>query len=184
MATQTGSIDLKGMTSAYSDQQQYFWVESNRSATWGGGAHITNIAESEFKTAAGTWGTDPTAGGYNLLMNTDTVSGTGSLQLRSGALSIMSLDNDSLDFNVIDINNNTYTTVATFGESTQIGKIGLTHITIDEDSIEFWNGTDRIGYVALTSSLFPTLHVTDSLQLASDYVWRKTPDGALGLYWK
>lgn len=109
---------------------------------------------------------------------------SGNVQIRNGSLPIMNLDNNSLDFNVIDVNNNTYTTVATFGESTQIGRIGLTHITIDEDSIEFWNGTDRIGYIALTSSLFPTLHVTDSLQLMSNYVWRKTPDGALGLYWK
>ena len=184
MATQTGSIDLKGMTSAYSDQQQYFWVESSSSATWGGGAHITNVAESAFKTAAGTWGTDPTAGGYNLLMNTDTVSGTGSLQLRNGALPIMNLDNDSLDFNVIDVNNNTYTTVATFGESTQIGRIDLTHVIVDDDSIEFWNGKDRIGYIALTSASFPVLHVTDSMQLMNDYSVRKTPDGSLGFYLK
>ena len=143
MATQTGSIDLKGMTSAYSDQQQYFWVESSSSATWGGGAHITNIAESAFKTAAGTWGTDPTAGGYNLLMNTDTANATGSLQLRNGSLPIMNLDNDSLDFNTIDITGGTYRTVASFGETTQIGYDDETKMILSSNSFDMVdsNGT-------------------------------------------
>lgn len=136
MATQTGSLDLKGMTSAYSDQQQYFWVESSSSATWGGGAHITNIAESAFKTAAGTWGTDPTAGGYNLLMNTDTANATGSLQLRNGSLPIMNLDNDSLDFNTIDITGGTYRTVASFGETTQIGYDDETKMILSSNSFD------------------------------------------------
>lgn len=142
MATQTGSIDLKGMTSAYSDQQQYFWVESSSSATWGGGAHITNVAESAFKTAAGTWGTDPTAGGYNLLMNTDTVSGTGSLQLRNGALPIMNLDNDSLDFNVIDTTTTPYSTitVASFGvNKAVIGKEDETHAEVSNEGLKVIN---------------------------------------------
>lgn len=160
MATQTGSIDLKGMTSAYSDQQQYFWVESSSSATWGGGAHITNIAESAFKTAAGTWGTDPTAGGYNLLMNTDTVNATGSLQLRNGSLPIMNLDNDSLDFNIIDSTTTPYTsvTIATFGISgARIGSEGGAHSVIDEDGQRFYasDGTTQlanIGYGVGSSS--------------------------------
>lgn len=106
------------------------------------------------------------------------------VQIRNGSLPIMNLDNDSLDFNVIDTIDNTYTTVATFGESTQIGKIDLTHVIVDDDSIEFWNGTDRIGYIALTSASFPILHVTDSLQLMNNYSVRKTPDGSLGFYLK
>ena len=145
MATQTGSIDLKGITSAYSDQQQYFWVESSSSATWGGGAHITNVAESAFKTAAGTWGTDPTAGGYNLLMNTDTANATGSLQLRNGSLPIMNLDNDSLDFNTIDITGGTYTTVASFGgDGSQIGKTGESRLNMDYHSMKFTDNNDYI----------------------------------------
>lgn len=154
MATQTGSLDLKGITSAYSDQQQYFWVESSSSATWGGGAHITNIAESAFKTAAGTWGTNPTAGGYNLLMNTDTANETGSLQLRNGSLPIMNLDNDSLDFNAIDITDGTYTTVASFGANKAvIGKEDETHAEVSNEGLKvinpetgeamyIWNPTD------------------------------------------
>lgn len=143
MATQTGSLDLKGITSAYSDQQQYFWVESSSSATWGGGAHITNVAESAFKTAAGTWGTNPTAGGYNLLMNTDTANATGSLQLRNGSLPIMNLDNDSLDFNTIDITGGTYRTVASFGETTQIGYDNETKMILSSNSFDMVdsNGT-------------------------------------------
>lgn len=186
MATQTGSIDLKGMTSAYSEQQQYFWVESNSSATWGGGAHITNIAESAFKTAAGTWGTDPTAGGYNLLMNTDTVSGTGSLQLRNGSLPIMNLDNDSLDFNTIDSTTTPYTTinVATFGANgAKIGKTDAAYLSVDNDSIEFFNGSDMLGYVASTKAQFPIMEVLSSLAI-NGYVFRQTPTGALGLYLK
>ena len=152
MATQTGSIDLKGITSAYSDQQQYFWVESDSSATWGGGAHITNIAESAFKTAAGTWGTDPTAGGYNLLMNTDTISGTGSLQLRNGSLPIMNLDNDSLDFNIMDSTTTPYTTinVATFGsDGARIGDVNKAHSVIDDKGQRFYavNGTTQLANI-------------------------------------
>lgn len=160
MATQTGSIDLKGITSAYSDQQQYFWVESNSSATWGGGAHITNVTESAFKTAAGTWGTDPTAGGYNLLMNTDTISGTGSLQLRNGSLPIMNLDNDSLDFNIMDSTTTPYTTinVAQFGaDGARIGDANNAHSVIDDKGQRFYavDGTTRlanIGYDEGTTS--------------------------------
>lgn len=160
MATQTGSIDLKGMTSAYSDQQQYFWVESSSSATWGGGAHITNVAESAFKTAAGTWGTNPTAGGYNLLMNTDTANATGSLQLRNGSLPIMNLDNDSLDFNIIDSTTTPYTsvTIATFGISgARIGSESGAHSVIDSNGHRFYasDGTTQlanIGYGAGSSA--------------------------------
>ena len=114
----------------------------------------------------------------NIFINSENV------QIRNGSLPIMNLDNDSLDFNVIDTIDNTYTTVATFGESTQIGKIDLTHVIVDDDSIEFWNGEDRIGYIALTSASFPILHVTDSLQLMNNYSVRKTPDGSLGFYLK
>ena len=158
MATQTGSIDLKGIASAYSDQQQYFWVESNSSATWGGGAHITNVAESAFKTAAGTWGTNTTAGGYNLLMNTDTVSGTGSLQLRNGALPIMNLDNDSLDFNVIDTTTTPYSTitVASFGANKAIiGKEDEIHAEVNAYGFEVRNpdpdGDDETLYMRKAS---------------------------------
>lgn len=152
MATQTGSIDLKGITSAYSDQQQYFWVESNSSATWGGGAHITNIAESAFKTAAGTWGTDPTAGGYNLLMNTDTISGTGSLQLRNGSLPMMNLDNDSLDFYIMDSTTTPYTTinVAQFGaDGARIGDVDEAHSVIDANGQRFYasDGTTQLANI-------------------------------------
>ena len=109
MATAIGSMNLNDLQGLYA-QTQYFWFESSVQ-TWGQGAHITNVSEADFKTAAGTWGTSPTAGGQNILMNSDGVS------IRNGSLPMMVLDNDSLDFNTIDTVSGTYTNVATFGAS-------------------------------------------------------------------
>lgn len=186
MATQTGSIDLKGITSAYSDQQQYFWVESDSSATWGGGAHITNIAESAFKTAAGTWGTDPTAGGYNLLMNTDTISGTGSLQLRNGSLPIMNLDNDSLDFNIIDTTATPYSTinVATFGTNqVRIGQKSQSHSIITPYG-HFFYGSDGITPIAniggLSNMYFYTFGTRSTDYMIAQYSFSEGINTAAG----
>lgn len=125
MTTTIGSLDLGALSDLREDVTQYFWFESNSSSAWGSGAHVTLYPESQF--------TDPNNANYikgqNILMNTD------GLSIRNGALPMMVLDNDSLDFNVIDTTNNTYINVASFGASTKIGKDDGARTYIDEDSI-------------------------------------------------
>ena len=102
MATTIGSLDLNAFSDLYSDSTQYFWFESNASATYGAGAHVTLVPDTTFIS-------NPT--GQNILMNTDGFS------IRNGLLPMMTLDNDSLDFNFVDTTAGTYTTMATFGLS-------------------------------------------------------------------
>lgn len=107
MTTAIGSLDLNAFSDLYSDSNQYFWFEGNASATYGAGVHITLSPDTSFIA-------NPT--GQNILMNTDGIS------IRNGLLPIMTLDNDSLDFNVIDTNTNTYTNISSFGLNTRIGQ--------------------------------------------------------------
>ena len=118
MATTMGSLDLKSLQGLRDDLTQYFWFESNSSATYGAGVHITLSPESTFKTS-------PT--GQNILINTDGIS------IRNSLLPMMVLDNDSLDFNVVDTNTSTYTNVASFGSVTTIGNTDGTQSYLELD---------------------------------------------------
>lgn len=100
MTTTIGSLDLNAFSDLYSDSTQYFWFEPNASATYGAGAHITLVPDTSFIS---------NPAGQNILMNTDGFS------IRNGLLPMMVLDNDSLDFNMIDTTLGTYTTLASFG---------------------------------------------------------------------
>lgn len=135
MATTMGSIDLKSLQGLRDDLTQYFWFESNSSATYGAGVHITLSPESSFISS-------PT--GQNILMNTDGIS------IRNGVLPMMVLDNDSLDFNVVDTTNSTYTNVASFGASgATIGATATAHSVIDADGQRFYasNGTTQLANI-------------------------------------
>ena len=116
-----GSLDLNAFSDLYDDSTQYFWFESDSSATYGAGAHVTLSPEASFIA-------NPT--GQNILMNTDGIN------LRNGLLPMMTLDNDSLDFNMIDTIGGTYTNMATFGLQTRIGRneTGYSRILIDPSS--------------------------------------------------
>lgn len=63
-----------------------------------------------------------------------------------------------------------------------IGKEKSYHVNIDEDSIEFMNGEDLLGYIANSKLNFPVGEITKQFYVAEKYVWRQTPTGALGLY--
>ena len=108
MTTTIGSLDINAFNDLYSDSNQYFWFESDSSATYGAGAHVTLVPDTTFIS-------NPT--GQNILMNTDGFS------VRNGLLPMMTLDNDSLDFNVVDTTTGTYVTTATFSSTgSQIGQ--------------------------------------------------------------
>lgn len=107
MAQTIGSLDLNAFSDLYSDSTQYFWFESNASASYGAGVHVTLVPDTSFIS-------NPT--GQNILMNTDGIS------IRNGLLPMMTLGNDSLDFNTVDTTAGTYSSAATFGERTRIGK--------------------------------------------------------------
>ena len=128
MAQTIGSLDLNAFSDLYSDSTQYFWFESNSSATYGAGVHITLSPETSFIS-------NPTS--QNILMNTDGIS------IRNGLLPMMTLDNDSLDFNMIDTTSSTYTNMATFGLQTRIGRneTGYSRILIDpaSDNVDLIN---------------------------------------------
>ena len=71
--------------------------------------------------------------GQNILMNTDGFS------IRNGLLPMMTLDNDSLDFNVVDTTAGTYVATATFTSTgAQIGQSGGAHSVIDADGQRFY----------------------------------------------
>ena len=138
MAQTIGSLDLNAFSDLYSDSTQYFWFEPNASATYGAGAHVTLVPDTSFIS-------NPT--GQNILMNTDGFS------IRNGLLPMMTLDNNSLDFNVVDTTAGTYTTTATFTSTgAQIGKSNGAHSVIDANGQRFYGGSDgttqlaNIGY--------------------------------------
>lgn len=122
MAQTIGSLDLNAFSDLYSDSTQYFWFEGNASATYGAGAHVTLVPDTSFIS-------NPT--GQNILMNTD------GLSIRNGLLPMMTLDNDSLDFNVVDTTAGTYTTTATFTSTgAQIGQTSGAHIQISSSGFD------------------------------------------------
>lgn len=132
MTTTIGSLDLNAFNDLYSDSNQYFWFEGNASATYGAGVHITLSPDTSFIT-------NPT--GQNILINTDGIS------IRNGLLPMMTLDNDSLDFNVVDTTAGTYTTTATFtATSVQIGKVasGVYNSLFDSNGLKIRENTSVI----------------------------------------
>lgn len=56
------------------------------------------------------------------------------------------------------------------------------HIKMDYDSIDFNDGENRLGYVGNNKLLFASAEITSNLSVTDKYVWRKTPQGAMGLY--
>lgn len=127
MTTTIGSLDLNAFNDLYSDSNQYFWFESNASATYGAGAHVTLVPDTSFIS-------NPT--GQNILMNTDGFS------IRNGLLPMMTLDNDSLDFNVVDTTAGTYVATATFtATGAQIGQSNKTHVNVYSNSLELTDST-------------------------------------------
>ena len=128
MTTTIGSLDLNALNDLYSDSTQYFWFEPNASATYGAGAHVTLVPDTTFIS-------NPT--GQNILMNTDGFS------IRNGLLPMMTLYNNSLDFNVVDTSAGTYVTMALFSSTgAQIGQIGESHLEMDYHSMQL---VDREG---------------------------------------
>ena len=129
MTTTIGSVDLNALSDLYNDANQYFWFEGDASATYGSGVHITLSPDTSFIA-------NPT--GQNILMNTDGIS------IRNGLLPMMTLDNDSLDFNVINTTTGTYDNVASFGNTAIVigeeAKANL-HLTFNSLSMVDKNGT-------------------------------------------
>ena len=129
MTTTIGSVDLNALSDLYNDANQYFWFESNSDATYGAGVHITLSPDTSFIA-------NPS--GQNVLINTDGIS------FRNGLLPMMTLDNDSLDFNVINTTTGTYDNVASFGSTAIVigeeTKANL-HLTFNSLSMVDKNGT-------------------------------------------
>ena len=169
MTTTIGSLDLNAFSDLHSDLTQYFWFEPNASATYGAGAHVTLVPDTSFIS-------NPT--GQNILMNTDGFS------IRNGLLPMMTLDNDLLNFNVVDTTQGTYVSMATFGASgSRIGAENGMHISVDADSIDFYSQlNDMIGYINGIKAFFSAVEATSSLYVGEKYVVRKTPSGSLGVY--
>lgn len=139
MAQTIGSLDLNAFSDLHSDLTQYFWFEPNASATHGAGAHVTLVPDASFIS-------NPT--GQNILMNTDGFS------IRNGLLPMMTLDNNSLDFNVVDTTEGTYTTTATFTSTgAQIGQSSGAHSVIDANGQRFYasNGTTQLANIGYGS---------------------------------
>lgn len=141
MTTTMGSLDLSALNNLY-DETQYFWFESS-AQPWGAGAHVTLYPQSEFTTSTHA----NYLKGQNILMNTDGFS------LRNGTLPMMTLDNNSLDFNVVDTTAGTCVTTATFTSTgAQIGQSGAAHSVIDANGQRFYGGSNgttqlaNIGY--------------------------------------
>jgi len=131
MTTTIGSLDLNAFSDLYSDSTQYFWFEPNSSATYGAGAHVTLVPDTSFIS-------NPT--GQNILMNTDGFS------IRNGLLPMMTLDNNSLDFNVVDTTEGTYTTTATFtATGAQIGQNanGKSRSEINQSGMQLYRKNNR-----------------------------------------
>lgn len=147
MAKTIGSFDLASLKNLRDDVTQYFWFESDSSSAWGSGAHVTLYPESQFTNS-----TSPNyMKGQNIIMNTDGFS------IRNGALPMMVLDNDSLDFNAIDITQGTYVTTATFGlNGAQIGQNAKAHIELTNSHMKFI-GNDGMEYVDIGDSISGTI---------------------------
>ena len=156
MTTTIGSLDLNALNDLYNDSNQYFWFEGDASATYGAGVHITLSPDTSFIA-------NPT--GQNILMNTDGIS------IRNGLLPMMTLDNDSLDFNVINITTGTYNNVASFGSTAIVigeeAKANL-HLTfnnlsmVDKDGIKFFEVGDNRNADGIATMKYTTTTSVDS----------------------
>ena len=156
MTTTIGSLDLNALSDLYNDSNQYFWFEGDASATYGAGVHITLSPDTSFIAT-------PT--GQNILMNTDGIS------IRNGLLPMMTLDNDSLDFNVINTTTGTYNNVASFGSTAIVigeeAKANL-HLTfnnlsmVDKDEIKFFEVGDARNADGIATIKYTTTVSVDS----------------------
>ena len=160
MTTTIGSLDLNAFSDLYSDSTQYFWFESDATATYGAGAHITLVPDTSFIS-------NPT--GQNILMNTDGFS------IRNGLLPMMTLDNNSLDFNVVDTTAGTSTITATFtATGAQIGQSGAAHSVIDAKGQRFYatDGTTQLANIGYGDGV----NTTGGVSVAPSYTFgvRKT----------
>lgn len=72
--------------------------------------------------------------------------------------------------------------VSSFGESIRVGNQNTNHLQIDDNSIDFMDGTTQMGYVGTDSARFPIMHVSSRMSVGNKYEWRITPSGSLGLY--
>lgn len=128
MGTGTGSIDLSTLNNLHTNLTQHFWFNSNTGAAYGTGVHMTLSSQAEFIA-------NPT--GQNILMNTDGIS------IRNGTVPLMVLDNDSLDFNVVvDLEQGTYSNVASFGAVSIIGTDGAYRSILGGGTFNIVNGDD------------------------------------------
>ena len=147
MTTTIGSLDLNAFNDLYSDSNQYFWFESNASATYGAGAHVTLVPDTSFIS-------NPT--GQNILINTEGFS------IRNGLLPMMTLDNDSLDFNVVDTTAGTYVATATFTSTgAQIGQSNKTHVNVYSNSLELTD-SDGATFFKIRDAVNESGEVTDT----------------------
>lgn len=143
MTTTIGSLDINAFNDLYSDSNQYFWFESDSSATHGAGAHVTLVPDTTFIS-------NPT--GQNILMNTDGFS------IRNGLLPMMTLGRDSLDFNIVDTVGNTYTNASSFGISSRIGLTDGSRVIINNDSIEMYTEEGNKAFQVLIPTGTKTEH--------------------------
>lgn len=171
MATTIGSFDLASLKNLRDDVTQYFWFESDSSSAWGSGAHVTLYPESQF--------TDSTSPNYmkgqNIIMNTDGFS------IRNGGLPIMTLDNDSLDFNAVDTSLGTYITMATFGlTGATIGQTSGAHSVIDANGQRFYatNGTTQLANIGYGEGV----DATGGTSIAPYYTFGIRTSGTIGNY--
>lgn len=80
----------------------------------------------------------------NILINSEGIN------IRNGSLPMMTLDNDSLDFNVVDTTTETYVATAIFTSAgAQIGRSGGAHSIIDADGQRFYanDGTTQLANI-------------------------------------
>lgn len=150
MTTTIGSLDLTSANSLYNDATQYFWFESDSTASYGAGVHITLSPSATFMS-------NPT--GQNILINTDGIS------IRNGLLPMMTLDNDSLDFNVIDTEGGTFTNVASFGTTVSLGMQDTGNILIGADGIMINSAEAQLASLTGSGITFNTVEGTSALRI-------------------
>lgn len=160
MAQAIGSLDLSTLNNLY-DETQYFWFESS-AQPWGAGAHVTLYPQSEFTTSTHA----NYLKGQNILMNTD------GLSIRNGTLPMMTLDNDSLDFNVINTTNQTYTNVASFGSVSTIGVTNNTqsYMQLDYHSLQMIDKEgDSYFYVSDLRDSSGNAHIVETIESSGNF---------------
>lgn len=97
----------------------------------------------------------------NILINSNGIS------IRNDALPMMELDNDSLDFNVINTTNQTYTNVATFGAISRIGKEASSHVKIASDGLYLYDNINLVSY--FTDNSFKVANMSSNGRVWSVY---------------